>query len=113
MPQSNLFITAAEIAWEDLGNGIQRQVCGFNDQLMMVKVKFEQGAIGQLHNHTHTQVTYIESGSFEMTIGDKTTLLKTGDGFYVPPNVIHGIVCLQAGILIDSFSPLREDFLSQ
>jgi len=111
MLQSNLFQKDKEIAWEDLGNGIQRQVYGFNEQLMMVKVKFEQGATGQLHEHPHTQVTYIESGNFEMTIGEEKKYLKPGDGFYVPPNTIHGIICLQPGILIDAFAPVREDFL--
>ena len=30
---------------------------------------------------------------------------------YIPTNVIHGAVCLEAGVLIDTFSPVREDFL--
>jgi quercetin dioxygenase-like cupin family protein len=113
MAQSNLFQINNEIPWQDLGAGIQRQIFGFNDKLMVVKVKFEQGAIGTLHQHHHTQATYIESGSFEVTIGSEIKILNTGDGFYIPPNAMHGVACLQAGVLIDSFSPVREDFLPQ
>lgn len=113
MAQSNLFQIENEIPWEDLGGGIKRKIFGFNDKLMVVKVKFEQGAIGTLHQHHHTQATYIESGSFEVTIGNEIKILNTGDGFYIPPNAMHGVVCLQAGVLIDSFSPVREDFLPQ
>jgi quercetin dioxygenase-like cupin family protein len=113
MVQSNLFQIEKEIPWQDLGDGIQRQIFGFDDKLMLVKVKFEQGAIGSLHQHHHTQATYVESGSFEVTIGDDIKIINAGDGFYIPPNAIHGVVCLQAGILIDSFSPVREDFLLQ
>jgi quercetin dioxygenase-like cupin family protein len=111
MIQSNLFQIEHEIAWEDLGSGIKRQIFGYNDNAMLVKVKFEQGAVGQLHQHPHTQVTYIESGAFEMTIGNEKKQLNTGDGFFVPPHAIHGIICLQPGVLIDFFSPVREDFL--
>ncbi|RYZ28397.1 MAG: cupin domain-containing protein [Sphingobacteriales bacterium] len=79
---------------------------------MMVKVKFEAGGIGTPHSHPHTQVTYIESGVFETTIGDKTSILRTGDGFFVPPDVVHGVVCHEAGLLIDCFAPYREDFVA-
>lgn len=111
MIQSNIFQLEADLPWQDLGDGIQRQVFGYDDRIMMVKVKFEQGAIGVLHQHPHTQITYVESGSFETTIGDEKKILKQGDGFYAPSHVIHGVVCLQPGILIDTFSPHREDFL--
>lgn len=113
MAQSNLFQIENEIPWQDLGEGIQRQILGFDDKLMVVKVKFEQGAIGKLHQHHHTQVTYVESGSFEVTIGNQIKVSNAGDGFYIPPHTMHGVVCLQAGVLIDSFSPVREDFLPQ
>lgn len=111
MAQSNLFQIENEIPWQNLGDGIQRQIFGFDDKLMIVKVKFEQGAIGSMHQHPHTQATYVESGSFEVTIGNETKTIKAGDGFYIPPNTMHGVVCVQAGVLIDSFSPVREDFL--
>jgi quercetin dioxygenase-like cupin family protein len=108
---SKVFQSENEITWENVGEGIQRQVFGYDDKVMLVKAKFEKGAIGTLHSHPHSQVTYIRGGAFEVTIGDKTTTLKDGDGFYAPPNVIHGVVCLEPGILVDAFSPAREDFL--
>ena len=111
MCQSNLFQIENDISWEDLGNGIQRQIYGYDDKVMLVKVKFEKDAVGQLHQHPHTQVTYVESGVFEMTIGDEKKIIKKGDGFYVPSNAVHGIVCLEEGMLVDVFAPLREDFL--
>ena len=81
------------------------------DRIMLVKVKFEKGAVGSVHEHHHIQVSYVESGAFEMTIGDEMKILKAGDGFYVLPHVFHGSVCIEPGVLIDVFSPHREDFL--
>lgn len=111
MLQGSLFQFDSEIQWEDLGNGIKRQLYGYDQNVMLVKVKFEADAVGQLHEHHHTQVTYVESGVFEMTIGDQKKTIKKGDGYYVPPHEIHGCVCLEPGMLIDVFSPHRADFL--
>ncbi len=111
LTQSDLFQIETEIPWQDLGEGVQRQVFGYDDKLMLVKVKFETGAIGTLHQHLHSQASFVESGVFELTIGNKKKTLKAGDGYYVPPHILHGCICLEAGVLIDSFSPHREDFI--
>lgn len=97
--------------WEAAGEGITRQFVGFNTQLMMVKVKFEKDAVGYVHDHFHSQATYIASGEFEINIDGEPKILKAGDGFFVQPNQKHGARCIEAGILIDVFSPVREDFL--
>ena len=111
MIQSNEFQFEQEIPWEDVGNGITRQIFGYDEKVMLVKAKFVKGGVGTVHQHPHSQVTYVDSGVFEMTIGDVKKIIRKGDGYYVPPNVLHGCVCLEAGMLIDSFSPHREDFL--
>ena len=100
-----------EIQWQEADLKIERQVYGFNEEIMMVKVKFEKGGIGSVHQHPHTQVTYVESGELELTIGDNKRILRKGDGFFVPPDVLHGCICLEAGMLIDCFTPMRADFV--
>lgn len=105
------FFKTEETEWEKAGEGITRQFVGYDTQIMMVKVKFETGAIGYIHDHFHSQTTYVVSGKFRVTIDGKEQLLQTGDGFYIPPNVPHGAVCEEAGMLIDVFSPVREDFI--
>jgi quercetin dioxygenase-like cupin family protein len=66
-----------------------------------------------VHTHTHSQVTYVESGRFQFQIGDEVVEVGAGDCVYIPPNAQHGAKCVQPGVLIDCFSPLRADFLSQ
>lgn len=109
--KSELFQIEKDTIWEDLGNGIKRKVYGYDDVIMQVKAKFEAGAVGTLHEHHHSQLTYIESGVFEMSIGDETRTIRTGDGYYVPPHAIYDCVCKEPGVLIDVFSPHRADFL--
>lgn len=98
--------------WEELGGGVSRKFMGYDNQIMMVQVKFEKGAEGTPHSHFHTQTTYVAAGKFEFTIDGEKQVVKTGDAVYIEPNLVHGAVCLEDGMLIDVFSPVREDFLS-
>lgn len=108
--QSNAFFIGEEETVYPAGEGITRQFIAYDNQIMMVKVMFEKGAIGYSHQHPHVQTTYVVSGKFEATIGDETRVLNAGDGFYAEPDVVHGCVCLEEGVLIDVFNPIREDF---
>lgn len=108
---TDAFLLGAETPTEVVDDGITRQIMGYNNQIMMVKVWFEEGAQGYLHEHFHSQVTYVESGEFDVTVGAETRTLRGGDCFFMLPNVAHGAICRKAGVLIDVFSPVREDFL--
>ncbi|MDD2798591.1 MAG: cupin domain-containing protein [Bacteroidales bacterium] len=110
---SENFLMGEELPWEDVGGGLSRQLMGYDGQLMLLKVKFEKGGIGYVHEHFHSQTSYVISGVFEATINGVKKILKAGDGFYVEPNAPHGAVCLEEGILIDVFSPARQDFLKK
>ena len=94
-----MFIFHNETTLDDLGNGVTRRILAHGGKMMAVEVNFEQGATGPLHNHPHEQLTYVLSGEFEFTIGDEK------------PHVMHGCVCLKPGTLLDTFTPVREDFL--
>lgn len=109
--QSSNFLFGEEMPLEDVDTGIKRQILGHNNDLMLVKAIFEAGAEGYQHKHYHSQVAYVESGVFDVTIDGVTKRQKAGDSFFVPPNVMHGAVCIEAGVLLDMFSPVREDFL--
>ena len=108
---AKVFIRDAEIEWEEVGPGVRRKIMAYDDSLMVVRVEFKQGGVGTLHQHFHSQITHVESGVFEVEIDSEKKLLKSGDAFYIPPHVIHGAVCKEAGVLIDVFSPMREEFI--
>lgn len=111
MPHSNIFIKDGEMDWEQVGEGVRRKILGFDDGLMMARVLFKKGAVGALHHHPHRQVSYVESGSFEVEISGEKAVLKTGDSYFVPPEALHGAVALTDGSLLDIFVPARDDFL--
>jgi quercetin dioxygenase-like cupin family protein len=111
MKQSNVFVESSAVSWETVGEGVRRQILGHDPNLMMVCVKFNKGSIGPVHKHPHRQVTFVEEGSFEVQIGSEKKILKKGDCFFAPSDVDHGVVALEAGTLVDVFTPTREDFL--
>lgn len=108
---SKKFIVTKDMEWEELGGGVSRKFLGFDNQIMMVQVKFEKGAVGSPHHHFHTQTTYVAAGKFEFEIDGEKQIVEAGDGVYIEPNLVHGAECLEAGMLIDVFSPIREDFM--
>jgi quercetin dioxygenase-like cupin family protein len=110
---SNEFVESASVKWESMSEGVKKKIMAYNDQIMLVRVEFEMGATGPIHNHPHVQVTNVESGVFEIEIDRKKKILKSGDAFYVPSNAMHGVVCIEAGVLVDVFAPMRADFLEK
>ena len=110
---SETFVLSRDTDVESVDDGIRRQILGYNDHLMVVRVQFEEGAEGYVHAHPHSQVSYVESGEFDVFIDGERKTLGPGDSFCVQPDLDHGAVCRKAGVLLDVFSPAREDFLGQ
>jgi quercetin dioxygenase-like cupin family protein len=109
--QIQAFVTDNGLAWQDMAPGVRRKIMSYDENLMVVKVAFAAEAVGNLHNHRHTQITYIADGVFEVEIDGQKQLLSKGDVFHAQPWQMHGVVCREAGLLIDVFSPMREDFI--
>ena len=93
------------------GENVIRRVLAYCEDLMCVENSFEKGAIGKLHSHPHTQITYVVSGAFAFTIDGETKIVQAGDTMLKQDGVIHGCECLEAGILLDIFTPMRKDFV--
>ena len=100
-----------DIDGEQAAEGVVRKILAYCDSMMCVENHFEKGAVGNMHSHPHTQITYVASGAFEFTIGDETKTVKAGDTLLKQDGIVHGCVCLDKGILVDFFTPMREDFL--
>jgi quercetin dioxygenase-like cupin family protein len=78
----------------------------------MVRVTFQEGAEGYVHSHPHRQVTYVERGRFRFKLNGVETEMSAGDCWFVPPDVPHGAAAIEAGSLIDVFTPARAEFIA-
>ena len=77
----------------------------------MVKVRIEKGTVIDLHSHPHIQSSDVVSGRFQLTIGPESRELVAGDGFFAESNVPHAVKAIETGEIIDTFTPMRDDFL--
>lgn len=93
--------------------GVTRRVLARGGKIMAVQVTFEKGAVGDVHSHSHEQVCYVVSGSFTYEEAGEKTTIRQGDSYYVAPDVPHGVVALESGVLLDIFTPQRKDFLDK
>ena len=96
---------------EGCATGVERKILSYTDELMCVENHFKAGAVGTLHHHPHTQITYVVSGQFECEIDGVKQVVNPGDSMLKKDSVPHGCVCLKEGILLDIFTPMREDFV--
>ncbi len=108
-----MIIKAEDASVLQVDAGVTRQILGYDAHLMLVRVTFDRGAVATLHAHPHRQVTYVERGTFRATIDGSTSILRSGDCYFVPPDLEHGVVAVEEGVLIDVFTPAREDFLQK
>ena len=95
----------------ETGPGVTRRVLATDPALMTVAFGFEAGAEGPTHSHPHVQATYVASGRFVFTVAGETFEVGPGASFVVPSGAEHGCRALEAGTLVDSFAPQRDDFL--
>ena len=91
--------------------GVSRRVLSHTPELMLVEVTFASGAVVPVHNHPHQQISYIKSGRFSFTSNGSSEEAGPGDSLAFASNVEHGVTCLEDGVVLDCFSPAREDFL--
>jgi len=88
-----------------------RRILAYSDELMVVENVFKEGAVGAIHSHSHTQITYVVSGEFEFDIAGEKKKVCAGDSMLKKDGIEHGCVCLKEGVLLDIFTPMREDFI--
>ena len=70
----------------------------------------KQGSVLPEHSHPHEQTTNVISGTLEMTIDGSTKPVKFGEVVAIKSNVIHSGTALTDCVVIDVFSPVREDY---
>ena len=105
------FVRGTDAPWVAMGAGVKRQVLGYGPDLMLVRLEFDAGVIGAVHHHPHRQVTYVASGAFDVTVDGETARLVAGDSFFVRESLVHGVVAIDGGTLLDVFTPAREEFV--
>jgi quercetin dioxygenase-like cupin family protein len=107
-------LKATEFPMSEISPEQKRRIANLGN-LMVVVCEFTNGPAmypDKLHSHPHEQITYVEEGDLYLFVGDEKHHLSKGDLFTIPSGTLHGIQTISSLVrLIDSFSPIREDFI--
>jgi quercetin dioxygenase-like cupin family protein len=96
---------------EQLAAGVERQMI-VGENIMICRLQFAPNIITPAHDHPHEQMTIVERGRVLFTIGTDQRVAQAGDVLHFPSGTWHGATMLdEEVVLIDIFSPIREDFL--
>ena len=97
---------------EHVTNGIKRQMV-IGQNVMVCRFTFDPFVVTDVHSHPHEQITLVVKGKVRFTIDGQPVIAAPGDVLHFPPENRHGATMLdEEVVLIDIFSPIREDFLN-
>ncbi|HWY45106.1 MAG TPA: cupin domain-containing protein [Candidatus Sulfotelmatobacter sp.] len=92
--------------------GLKRRVLAYNEKLFLAEHEMVKGWVGTVHSHPHDQIVYVVHGHLKVTCQGKTFEIRTGDTFVVRGGVDHGASALEESLVIDVFTPWREDYIA-
>jgi len=90
--------------------GVLVRILTDGDKAMLIEVDIEPGAVVPMHTHVHEQTGTLISGRMKFEIGDETFDLKPGDAWMIPSGVPHEVTGIEKCLVIEAFSPPREDW---
>jgi quercetin dioxygenase-like cupin family protein len=97
--------------FERIIEGISIKTLLYGDKTLLSEFHMEKGSNLPMHSHPQEQTGRLLKGRIILTIADEKAELNPGDCWIVPGNVIHGADVIEESIVIEVFSPVREDYL--
>ena len=91
--------------------GVKLKTLVYGEKTSLCEFKLQRGKAIPSHKHPHEQAGYLVSGQMRLTIGDETFDVDPGDSWCIQGDVEHHAECLQDSVIIEIFSPIREDYL--
>lgn len=104
-------VVKKEDAKKRMFKGVDLDSLAVGEKSMVTKMNYVIGNYATEHTHPHEQCGYVISGKYLMTVEEREFILEAGDSYAVPGNIPHSFKVLEAGEVIDVFTPHRKDYL--
>lgn len=91
--------------------GVDFVVLSHGKDSMVTKMLYKATDNIPLHSHLNEQSGYVISGKYKLKFNQYDEILKSGDSYTIPANIKHSIEIIEAGEVIDVFTPPRQDYL--
>ncbi len=98
--------------WQVISSEIRRKIFPPGENLMSMLIEFKKGGYGPEHSHPHEQLGFVVKGKIKMTLDGKEIIAEAGEQVWVSGHVSHSVTALEDSLVLETFTPLREDLLS-
>ena len=99
--------------WITMFAGVRRRTLVAGERMMQIVVALDGGANVPEHRHPHEQIAHVLRGRLRLTLAGVAHDLAPGESLYIPSNTPHSAEALEETLVIDTFSPPREDLLAE
>jgi quercetin dioxygenase-like cupin family protein len=106
-----MFYKSVDEGYKTAFEGIQLKTLVYGEKTLLCEFRLEGGKVLPDHNHPHEQTGYLISGRINLTIGDEIFEVEPGDSWCIPGDVAHSAEIIEDAVVIEVFSPVREDYL--
>ena len=106
-----MFYKASPEGYKTVLDGVRMKMLTHGERTLFSEFRFVKGAVIPVHSHPHEQTGYVVKGAMKFTVDGEVMVAREGDCWNLPSNVPHGAEALEESIVIEVFSPVREDYL--
>ena len=106
-----MFYSRSSDGYAEALEGVWRKTLVHGDNTLLTEFRIEAGAVIPVHQHPQEQTGYLVSGKLKFTVGDESIVAEPGDSWCLAGDLPHGAEALKDSVVIEVFSPVREDYL--
>lgn len=106
-----MFSKKSNLGYKEILQGVSFKTTTWGSKTLMSEFRLKKGSKIPLHQHPYEQTGYLISGKMKFTIGKEHFSAEPGDSWNLPSNVEHGVEVLEDTLVVEVFSPVREDYL--
>lgn len=99
--------------YSEVLKGVRLKTLVHGERTHLTEVRFRKGAVVPEHQHPHEQTGYLISGSLRFFSGENEKIALPGDSWNLPGGFPHGAEALEETVVVEVFSPVREDYLNR
>lgn len=106
-----MFYSRSAEGYVEALKGVWRKSLVHGDHTLLSEFRLDAGAVIPLHKHPHEQTGYLVSGRLRFVIGEESMEAGPGDSWCLAGELEHGAEALEDSVVIEVFSPVREEYL--
>lgn len=108
-----MFVQHSESGYRNVIDKVFLKTLAYGKRSLMSEFRLQQGAKLPRHSHPHEQTGYLVKGRIKLTIDRETFEVEAGDSWCIRGGIEHQAESLEESLVIEVFSPVREDYLPE